>query len=135
MTKFRLTSFVFCFLLVGGCSSAGPTKDDPQSTDFQELGELFHAAASKVGHAPTKLADLGTARGMFPKAYESVKSGEVIVLWGTSPKGEGDVGNDEVVLAYEKKVPTEGGYVLMSAGTVKKMTAAELNSAPKAGKK
>jgi hypothetical protein len=72
---------------------------------------------------------------MFPKAYESVKSGEVIVLWGTSPKGEGDVGNDEVVLAYEKKVPTEGGYVLMSAGTVKKMTAAELNSAPKAGKK
>jgi hypothetical protein len=135
MAKFRLTSFVLCFLLVGGCSSAGPTKGDPGSTEFQELGELFHAAASKVGHAPNKLADLGTARGMFPKAYESVKSGEVIVLWGTPPKGEGDVGNDEVVLAYEKKVPTEGGYVLMSAGTVKKMTASEFNSAPKSVKK
>jgi len=53
---------------------------------------------------------------------------------GTPPKGEGDVGNNEVVLAYEKKVPTEGGYVLMSAGTVMKMSAAEFTSAPK-GKK
>jgi hypothetical protein len=135
MTKFRLTSFVLCFLLVGGCSSAGPTTADPESAEFQELSELFHAAAGRVGHAPTKLADLATAKGMFPKAYESVKSGNVIVIWGTAPKGEGDVGNNEAVLAYEKKVPTEGGFVLMSAGTVTKMTAAEFNSASKAGKK
>jgi len=135
MTKFGLLSFVLCLLLVGGCSSAGPTKSDPESTEFQELNELFHAAAGKVGHAPTKLADLGTAKGVFPKAYELVKSGNVIVLWGTPPKGEGDVGNNEVVLAYEKKVPTEGGYVLMSAGTVQKMSAAEFSSAPKPGKK
>ncbi len=135
MTKFRLTAFVLCFLLVGGCSSAGPTKGDPESTEFQELSDLFHAAAGKVGHAPTKLADLATAKGMFPKAYELVKSGDVIIVWGTPPKGEGDVGNNEVVLAYEKKVPTEGGYVLMSAGTIKKMSATEFNSTSKAGKK
>ncbi len=136
MTRFGLTLFVLCFLIVGGCSSSGgTTKADPESTDFQDLGELFHAAAGKVGHAPTKLADLGTAKGMFPKAYDSVKSGAVVVLWGTAPKGEGDVGNNEVVLAYEKKVPTEGGYVLMSAGTVKKMSASEFEAAPKTGKK
>ena len=135
MTKFGLSCFVLCLMLAGGCSSAGPTKSDPESTDFQELGELFHAAAGKVGHAPTKLADLGSAKGVFPRAYELVKSGNVIVLWGTAPKGEGDVGNAEVVLAYEKKVPTEGGYVLMSAGTIKKMSAAEFEAAPKTGKK
>jgi hypothetical protein len=38
-------------------------------------------------------------------------------------------------LAYEKATPTDGGYVLLSAGTVKKMTAAEFDTAPKAGKK
>jgi len=135
MTKFEFMPFVVCLLLVGGCSSAGPTKSDPESTEFQELSEMFHAAAGKAGHAPTKLTDLGTVQNLFPKAYESVKSGNVIVLWGTAPKGEGDVGNNEVVLAYEKNVPTEGGYVLMSAGTVKKMSAAEFTSAPKGGKK
>jgi hypothetical protein len=72
---------------------------------------------------------------MFPRAYEAVKSGEVVILWGASLKGEGDVGRDEVVVAYVKSVPTDGGHVLLSAGTVKKMTAAEFAAAPKAGKK
>jgi hypothetical protein len=38
------------------------------------------------------------------------------------------------VVAYEKKVPTEGGHVLLQDGTVKQMTAAEFQSAPKAKK-
>jgi hypothetical protein len=40
-----------------------------------------------------------------------------------------------VVVAYQKGVPTDGGFVLLSAGTVKKMTADEFSTAPKAGKK
>jgi hypothetical protein len=58
-----------------------------------------------------------------------VKSGDVVVLWGTTLQGEGDVGKDEIVVAYEKDVPTSGGFVLLSAGTVKKMTADEFKAA------
>jgi hypothetical protein len=64
-----------------------------------------------------------------------VKSGEVVVLWGAALKGEGAVGQDEAVVAYEKGVPTDGGYVLLSAGTVQKMNAAEFAAAPKGVKK
>jgi hypothetical protein len=117
-----------------GCSSG--TKLDQEaraSGTLQEVHDLLHL--SGVGHPPSKLADLDRHRGMFPRAYEAVKSGDVVVLWGTPLQGEGDVGKDEAVVAYEKAVPTAGGYVLLSAGTVKKMTAAEFNAAPKAGKK
>jgi hypothetical protein len=51
-----------------------------------------------------------------------------VVVWGTPIKGEGDAGNDEAVMAYEKAAPTEGGLVLLSAGTVKKMSADELKA-------
>jgi hypothetical protein len=74
-------------------------------------------------------------QSMYPRAYAAVKSGSVVVIWGAALKGEEQVGEDEAVVAYEKSVPTDGGYVLLSAGTVKKMTAAEFGAAPKAGKK
>ena len=68
------------------------------------------------------------------KAYDSVKSGDVVVLWGTPMQGEGDSGKGEVLMAYEKKVPTDGGYVLLSAGTVRRMSAADFAAAPKTKK-
>jgi hypothetical protein len=48
-------------------------------------------------------------------------------------KGEGEVrsGGGEVI-AYEKVAPTDGGYVLLTTGEVKEMTAAEFQAAPKA---
>ncbi len=42
-------------------------------------------------------------------------------------------GPDDVVLAYEKNVPTEGGLVLMLNRSVKKLTADEFKAARKAG--
>jgi hypothetical protein len=133
MTAFRYLVLVLCFGLFAGCSSRPAKEGDPVANDFQELNELLHVPTPS-GRPPAKLADLDRHRTMFPKAYNAVKSGDVVVLWGTPTKGEGDVGKDEVVVAYQKNVPTEGGYVLMSAGTVTKMSAAEFASAPKAKK-
>ena len=122
--------------LVAGCSSGtggggGTAAAAPPA--FQELSDLLHAAGAE--HPPASLADLNRYKGKFLRGYEAVKSGEIVVLWGTPVKGEGEVGKDEQVIAYEKDVPTNGGYVLMSAGTIKKMSASEFNAAPKAGQR
>jgi hypothetical protein len=126
-----------CVLLLAlGCSGSNTGQAVPgQETRvlLQEVNDLLHTAAG--GRAPTKLADLQRQEQNFPKGYAAVKSGEVVVLWGTPPQGEGQVGSNETVLAYEKAVPKDGGFVLLSAGTVKKMTPDEFNAAPKAGKK
>jgi hypothetical protein len=136
MTAVRLLVLAAELGLLAGCSSSNPGKDAPPEYGvLQEVNELLRAAAGAGKRPPARLADLDRYQATFPRAYEAVKSGNVVVLWGAGQKGESEAGKDESVLAYEKTVPTEGGYVLLSAGTVKKMTAAEFNAAPKAGKK
>jgi hypothetical protein len=123
------------FGLLAGCSSHQPKgATEAEFGELQEVNDLLHAAAGEANRVPKGLADLSRQRSMYPRGYEAVKSGNVVVLWGAPLKGEGDAGKDEAIIAYYKGVPTDGGFVLLSAGTVKKMTAAEFSSAPKAGK-
>jgi hypothetical protein len=133
MSLTKTTAILTLFVVLGGCSSrSGEEETPPALGDLQEVNELLHAVGGAAGRAPAKLADLGRYQSMFSRGYEAVKSGNVVVLWGAPLKGEGEVGKDEAVVAYEKNVPTEGGYVLLSAGTIKKMTASEFQAAPKA---
>ncbi len=136
MTVIRWMGAAAALGLLAGCSSQPPPGDmGPAATELQEVNDLLHAAAGAANRPPAKLADLDRYQSFYPRGYAAVKSGEVVVLWGTPLKGEGEVGKDEAVLAYEKNAPAEGGYVLLSAGTVKKMTAAEFAAAPKAATK
>jgi hypothetical protein len=135
MNALRCAILALGFGLLAGCSSQSGGQAAPELTELQEVNELLHTAGGATGRAPARLADIAPRyQSMYPRAYEAVKSGNVVVLWGVPLKGEGQVGKDEAVVAYEKAVPTEGGYVLLSAGTIKKMTAAEFSAAPKAGK-
>jgi len=136
MIVVRCLAVVALVGLLAGCGSSRPAAGEAteEATTLQEVNDLLHAAASS-GHPPAKLGDLDRHKALFPRAYEAVKSGKVVVLWGTPPKGEGEVGKDEVVIAYDKEVPTNGGHVLLSAGTIKTMSADEFRAAPKGGKK
>jgi hypothetical protein len=135
MTRVRWVMLAAGLGLLAGCSSRSAEQAAPEYGLLQEVNELLHASAGALGRPPAKLADLSKHKAIFPRAYEAVQSGAVVVLWAAPLKGEGDAGKDEAVVAYEKAAPTDGGYVLLSAGTVKKMSAAEFTAAPKAGKK
>jgi hypothetical protein len=121
--------------LLAGCSSGTRERAAPEYALLREVNDLLHSSAGALGRPPATLADLSRHKSMYTRGYEAIQSGTVVVIWGAALKGEGDSGKDEAVVAYEKATPTDGGYVLLSAGTVKKMTAAEFNTAPKAGKK
>jgi len=132
----RFLTLAVALGLLTGCSSRPSGAAVPQeATLLQDVNDLLRAASGPSGRMPTKLADLDRVKNNFPRGYEAVKSGNVVVLWGSPAQGEGDIGKtSEAVVAYEKQVPTEGGHVLLSAGSVKKMTADEFAKAPKAGK-
>jgi hypothetical protein len=131
------TALVIGIGLAAGCSSRGPGHGEPVppvAAALQEVADLLRAA-DPAGRPPSKLADLERFKGLYLQGYEAVKAGDVVVLWGAALRGEGDKGGrDAAVAAYEKSAPTEGGYVLLTSGEVKKMTAAEFQAAPKAGK-
>ncbi|MBO0697639.1 MAG: hypothetical protein J2P46_04540 [Zavarzinella sp.] len=94
---------------------------------------MLRGATQPDGRGPAKLADLKGAQTVFPHGYQAVKSGDVVVLWGAGVKGEGEAaGKGGEVVAYEKDAPANGGYVLLTSGEVKKLSASEFQSAPKA---
>jgi hypothetical protein len=121
--------------VLAGCSSQPHGGPHPREfATLQDVSDLLHTAAGATRRVPGKVEDLDRFKARYPHGYAAVKSGDVVVLWGATLQGEGAAGKDETVVAYEKNVPAEGGYVLLSAGTVKKMSTAEFAAAPKGGR-
>jgi formylglycine-generating enzyme required for sulfatase activity len=86
--------------------------------------------------APSKAEDLkADLEARSPAAYRGLKDGKYVFVYGV-PVMEmyaGGAGTSAPIFAYEKDVPTKGGYVVMGAGTtVRQMTAAEFQRTPKA---
>lgn len=114
-----------------GCGGqrAGETEATPGQRALTELAGVLPL----LQKPPTKVSDLAPYRDTAPFAYESVRSGNVVVIWGVAMPGEGDAGKGTTdIIAYEKDAPTAGGFVLLHNGTIKQMSASEFQSAPKA---
>jgi hypothetical protein len=90
------------------------------------------------GKAPTGAPDLQKYVSEFPDVSQALQNGDIVVYWNARvPADMLEQGSSNTVLAYEKDVPAKGGMVAMGDGSVREMTAAEFQTAPKAapGKK
>jgi len=97
---------------------------------LQELGQLYkYFAVAERRRPPAKLDELAANEPALPNAWYLLRDGELIMYWGA-----GYSASSNQILCYEKKVPAEGGNVLLQNGTVKSLTADEFRAAPKAGK-
>lgn len=110
----------------GGGNSGASTTEGPRA-GLEELGQALKSLADEGRKPPARLADFESIEPMVPVCGPLVRNGEVVYIWG-APYAAGGTG----VVAHEKKAPAEGGLVLLQDGTVKAMTAAEFQSAPKA---
>jgi len=112
----------------GKGGSANPDETPPQGA-LEELGSVIQSMAQQKKSPPTKAADLRMYEPIAPTAVAGVTSGKYVYLWGAGykPGGTG-------IVAYEASADSKGGWVLLEDGSVKKMSASEFASAPKAGK-
>jgi hypothetical protein len=114
------------FLPLAGCGKGNPVV--PGSKD--NLGQIYELHARYVKNhemPPRTLADLDTKTYQVTDAgaVQLLKEEKYVLVWNVSAKDGG------TLLAYEKDAPTQGGEVLMADGTVKKMSAAEVQAAVK----
>lgn len=95
-----------------------------------ELFDLLKMRESESGGKPaTKAKDFARYEMLYSASYPKVRDGEIVLIYGAKI----DPAKADTIIAYEKVVPESGGYVLMQDGaTVKKLTADEFKSAPKA---
>jgi hypothetical protein len=144
MQSEKLGRIIVAALLVAGIASG--CGGDPNKTaeeialvrPVQDVGELYRMFMLDRKKPPAGVADFLPLQEAHPDACRAVKDGSVVVVWGVNltdlAQEESKDSHDEV-LAYEKKVPDEGGTVLMKDRTIRRMTADEFRAAPKAGGK
>ncbi|MBP3954019.1 hypothetical protein J8F10_01735 [Gemmata sp. G18] len=134
MNRFAL--FFLGTLALAGCSSSqSQSTSQSPGTDavLHEVGGLIQMCSGETGKGPKKAADLAKYQNGYPLGFQAVQSGEVVVVWGAKIGGEGEAASGPAhVIAYEKKTPTEGGWVLFQNATTKQMSAGDFASAPKA---
>jgi hypothetical protein len=104
---------------------AGGTPTAKES--LEDLTRLLKDFEAKKQKPPAKIAAVEPVEPAFPGAYLGLLRGDIVYTWGAPLASD-----SQSVLAYEKKAPAEGGFVLLQNGTVKEMTAAEFAAAPKA---
>ena len=137
MKRFAMTLFALAvgLGLVVGCSSkpGAGAREPNRSDELQDVANMLREFASAKNRGPANAGELAAYESTFVFGYKPVKSGDVIIVWGATMGGEGG-GGSEGVIAYEKKAPTEGGWVLLANGQVKEMSASQFTAAPKATK-
>ena len=117
--------------LCGGCAGEPPPPPPPPMEEgLKELAKVYQYIEYSKLPLPQKSEDFRDYWDSLQAAFDRVQQGELVVAYGvgrsTAPGAAGQI------LVYEKKTPTEGGTVLLRDGTVKQMTVAEFNAAPKA---
>lgn len=126
-TVARRAAGVVVVLAAGFLAGCGGPAETPGHTPEQEellkeVWDMYKAHVDDRKRSPARLADLDPYEPAAIHGYVAVRDGEVVLLFGGPTAGG-------TVLAYEKKVPQEGGAVLLRNGTVRQMTAEEFGAA------
>lgn len=131
LTLPRAILVVWLLTTVGCGRSSNPGQEGTAPTpadDLVEVAGLLKDHSGETGKGPARLEDMAGNQPLYPRGYEAIKSGQVVVVWGVAV-GEGG-GNG--IVAYEKQAESEGGSVLLANGEIKSMSADEFRTAPKA---
>ena len=126
-----LTLFALSCFPAAGCNadrrSAENYEDAAARQTIEGVHLLVQTRVGNGGRPPQKAADLQPYSNVSPEGYEAVSKGEVVVVWGKTTDD-----SSEDVLAYFKKTPAEGGYVVRRNGKSAVMSAAEFGNLIKA---
>jgi len=119
---------------VGGAVGDGDTAPDRRlENDLRQIGFAYHNHFDARRKAPARAEDLVQFMENDKRLLNLLKN-DLVFIYNVGPLDMPD-GSTNTVLAYQRDVPTGGGYVLYGDGHVERITAAEFRTKPKAGQK
>lgn len=121
----RIILLALCLGLGLGCGTnpGGPPATAKEASEAIVKARDLIIEASVGGVKFEKIADVKQLESQFPEGAEAIKSGAVVVVWGKRIS-EGIITPPQII-AYETKVPTDGGWILREDAKISKITAAE----------
>ncbi len=140
----RLAGLILGFLPLAGCSPEGKPAD-PSDTNLQQIYEAYVQFIQESDGRPPRsekqlrkyLNEEGDLDAIFRSPHDSEP---YVIFWGAPVDEEDEDGDDEgekppaKILAHEKTGSDGGRFVLLTDGSVLKMSQEEFDRAPKAGR-
>jgi hypothetical protein len=97
-----------------------------RQNDLMQIGLAYHNYVDTNSKAPTKADDLTPFLFGSAEPVAMLTDGRVVFIYGVTIKDmEKQQGTMNTVIAYESKVPNEGGLVIMGDASVRNVTATE----------
>jgi hypothetical protein len=132
----RVVNVALVLVFLGLCVACGGVQQaaarSKRVNDMKMIGIAYYNFHDANNKPPSNAQDLLTIDPTVGPAVALIQSGEVIFIFDAKLSDMMQQGSSNVVLAYEAKAPNSGGVVLLGDGSVKQMTAAEFQAAPKA---
>jgi hypothetical protein len=125
---FRILAIVTLVLAVAVAPLAAQVRPSNASNDLKQIALAFHNHLDATNKAPQKADDLVPYLDKNQKLIDALKGGDYVFLYGVTLLQMTE-GSSNTVLAYEKDVPTKGGFVAYGDGSVKKLTADDFKKA------
>jgi hypothetical protein len=104
-----------------------------RQANLHGVGYAYQEYCDARKKAPASPAELRQECGH--RDLRLLEDGSIVLLYGVLPSEMGEAGPRYTVLAYEKEVPTKGGYVLFGALHVDYFESADFAKLTKAEKK
>lgn len=109
--------FLTCAVSCSSNNSVGGGAPQAE-VDLREVADLLRMSSGSK-KSLSKVADLKAGRNAYPRAFELLQSGEIVVVWEKEVPEEGAIESGTApdgIIAYESRTPSAGGFVLLQNG-------------------
>src|SRR5262249_51689615 len=106
--------------------------DNATANDLREIGLAYHSYVAEVKKPPSDPLDIAVK--LTPPTSRKLGEAKYIVIPGIQPAEYPADARGNTILAYQRDVPSMGGWILMVDGTVRKVSTEEFKKLPQAGK-
>jgi hypothetical protein len=121
----RCTKMAFIVLALSVCG-CNVDWGGGRYNDVKQLALAYNNYLSAHGGTgPQTAEDLGPYLDNTKQLLEALKAGTFVINYGIGAPDFARDGAGNIILTYEKDVPTKGGFVAYGDGTVKNLTADE----------
>jgi hypothetical protein len=121
------TVLASCTALGCGRGGGGGRNDPAATADLTQIGLGYHNYLDRNRKGPANAEEFRPYLGDNPGPYQGLKDGRYVFIWNARLSDNPDT--HEVVLAYHKDVPSQGGPVLFMDGSTRNLTADEFKAA------
>jgi hypothetical protein len=116
-------------VVLAACALAPASEFKVSGDEMKEIGVAYKKYCDAAGQPPAKAEQLSPYLDNNKRLVDALKDKDIVFFYNVPMNKVGlPAGASHTVLAYEKKTPTKGGWVVVFDGTVSQLSVEEFKN-------